>query len=98
MIRLIVVLLMYFLRLMSMALVLLGFKDKIILHYFREVKCQQSYIQEFDIRNKLFYDSTTEFGSGNQDRFPGGQNNYLIFNPEICGLSVQNQWGERQKA
>ena len=71
MIRLIVVLLMSFLRLMSMALVLLGFKDKIMLHYFREVKCQQSYIQEFDIRYKFFTIALQSSSQATQDRFPG---------------------------
>ena len=32
-------------------IVLWGFKDKIMLHCFKEVKCQ-----EFDIRYKVFYD------------------------------------------
>ena len=50
MIRLMVVLLISFSRMVSMVLVLWGFKDKIMLHCFREVKCQ-----EFDIRYKVFY-------------------------------------------
>ena len=33
--------LMSFSRMVSMVLVLWAFKDKIMLHYFREVKCQQ---------------------------------------------------------
>ena len=45
-----VVLLISFSRMVSMILILWGFKDKIMLRYFREVKCQ-----EFDIRYKVFY-------------------------------------------
>ena len=39
----IMVLLMSFSRLMSIVLVLWGFKEKIMLHCLREVKCQLSY-------------------------------------------------------
>ena len=51
------VLLMSFSCMVSMVLVLWGFKDKIMLHCFKEVKYQ---LQEFDIRHKLFYDISTE--------------------------------------
>ena len=43
MIGLLMVLLMSFSRLMSIVLVLWGFKEKIMLHCLREVKCQMSY-------------------------------------------------------
>ena len=46
MIGLMVVLLMSFSRMVSMVLVLWGSKDKIMLHCFRQVKYQQSYIPE----------------------------------------------------
>ena len=51
MIRLTVVLSMSFSRTGSIVLVLWGFKNKFMLHCFREVKCQ-----EFDIKYKVFYD------------------------------------------
>ena len=38
-----VILLMLFAGMMSMVLVIRGFKEEIRLHYYREVKCQQSY-------------------------------------------------------
>ena len=43
MIGLIVVLLMSFSRIVSMVLVLWGFKEEIMVHCFREVKCRQDY-------------------------------------------------------
>ena len=43
---------MSFSSMVSMVLVLWGFKDKIMLHCFREVK-----YQEFYIRYKVFYDT-----------------------------------------
>ena len=43
MIGLMVVLLMSFSRIVSMVLVLWGFKEKVMVHCFREVKCRQDY-------------------------------------------------------
>ena len=60
MIGLMVVLLMSFSRMVSMVLALCGFKDKIILHCFREVNVSRITLQEFDIRYKVFYDIHTE--------------------------------------